>query len=63
MNTTKEEMLETLNKSSTLKKSRSVISPALTPIAKEEGKREQELPAVLLKPVKLHNIESVIAAT
>ena len=62
MNTTKERMLETLNRSATIKKSKSFISPPLTPIVKEESNGDKE-PAVEFKPVKLHNFDSVIART
>ena len=40
MNTAKERMLETLNKSSKLKKSKSFVSHSLTPIAKDVMKQE-----------------------
>ena len=59
MNTAKEQMLETLNKSSGLKKSNSFISKPLTSIAKDKNAK----PAVEFKPVKLTNIQSVIEAT
>ena len=62
MNIAKERMLETLNRSATIKKSKSCISPDLTPIVKEEMNEEQK-PAVEFKPIKLHNFDSVIAQT
>ena len=62
MNTTKEGMLQTLNKSSNFKKSQTVFQSSLTPIGKENsGKKEQS--AVAFKPVKLPNWDQILAST
>ena len=60
---TKERMLETLNKSSNLKKSKSYTEPDLAAMAKKVMDSGKEAKGVGLKPVKLQNLNDLIADT
>ena len=56
-------MLETLNKSSNLKKSKSYQEPDLAAMAKKVMDGGKEAKGVALKPVKLQNLNDLIAET
>ena len=60
---TKERMLETLNKSSNLKKSKSYTEPDLATIAKKVVDSGKETTGVGLKPVRMGNLNDLIADT
>ena len=60
---TKERMLETLNKSSNLKKSKSYQEPNLAAMAKKVMDGGREAKGVALKPFKLQNLNDLIAET